>query len=283
MTTITTLLLASVGGMQSCRKKKCHDPQNPDCENYDPCWGKKANASFSIKVNLHGRFFEYDTVGENEMVYFEAKYPADSFKWIVGAAIVKSNKCNFSAFPIKKYTPVTLISYRISSSNCFPNDDGIDTQTRFVYCWKGADVSTGKVDYFPLYGTYKGMINDNPNDLRTIKIKDSVQQYFNQSYYSGWHVLMNWPFKGTDTYKMYPSGFWSNDIFQEFSPCVHYIKTNGRPSLVAGFPNIPRMEGYAYLNRNNKNQIIIELKYHDTLSPTSNIWHNWKFIGDRIQ
>lgn len=36
---VTTMLIFGLG-MGSCCKEQCHDPQNPECENYDPCWGR---------------------------------------------------------------------------------------------------------------------------------------------------------------------------------------------------------------------------------------------------
>ena len=40
---------------QGCCKEKCHDIKNPECENYDPCYGKKP-VKASIKIGLINSF-----------------------------------------------------------------------------------------------------------------------------------------------------------------------------------------------------------------------------------
>ena len=44
-------------GLSTCRKKhcKCHDQTNPDCENYDPCYGKTTvNSNFTVIPGTNG-------------------------------------------------------------------------------------------------------------------------------------------------------------------------------------------------------------------------------------
>jgi hypothetical protein len=49
---LSLTLLCMLGG---CRKKQCHDPKNPECENYDPCFGKKRiNANFRVRPGDNG-------------------------------------------------------------------------------------------------------------------------------------------------------------------------------------------------------------------------------------
>lgn len=56
---IITILLLS---LQSC-KDCCEDPTNPDCENYDPYYGKhKTSAHFIIEESLRDYWIECDTV-----------------------------------------------------------------------------------------------------------------------------------------------------------------------------------------------------------------------------
>jgi len=39
----------------SCKKKCCNDPTNPDCENYDPCYGKgQINSNFRVRPGDRG-------------------------------------------------------------------------------------------------------------------------------------------------------------------------------------------------------------------------------------
>jgi len=51
---ITCLLASCVLFFEGC-KKKCCDPNNPDCENYDPCNGKKmVNMNFRVTKAFNG-------------------------------------------------------------------------------------------------------------------------------------------------------------------------------------------------------------------------------------
>lgn len=39
----------------TCKKEKCQDPQNPQCENYDPCFGKRTiNTFFKVRPGDRG-------------------------------------------------------------------------------------------------------------------------------------------------------------------------------------------------------------------------------------
>lgn len=40
---------------QGCCKEKCHDINNPECENYDPCYSKSP-VKASIKIGLMNTF-----------------------------------------------------------------------------------------------------------------------------------------------------------------------------------------------------------------------------------
>lgn len=175
MTTITTLLLASVGGMQSCRKKKCHDPQNPDCENYDPCWGKKAtSAEFeigsyvgqsSIIINGNTDTTIVDTIfSYNFSVRFTAKEEkALKYTWLLGSEIINSRSFyrSFYTFPEGKFN-VTLIVDKEPHKACFPNDDGKDTIKKTFYI--------KPVFKFPIMGDYKVLFKGE-KDSCIVKIK----------------------------------------------------------------------------------------------------------------
>lgn len=52
-----TLFLLGIATMQSC-KRHCHDPKNPKCENYDPCFGKRTINTHFIVQEGSGATFE---------------------------------------------------------------------------------------------------------------------------------------------------------------------------------------------------------------------------------
>jgi hypothetical protein len=54
-TTVAFIFIAFV--LNSCCKRKyCSDPSNPQCINYDPCYGKKPNAGFKIRQSCWSDF-----------------------------------------------------------------------------------------------------------------------------------------------------------------------------------------------------------------------------------
>jgi len=86
---ISILSLCLILGLSTC-KKKCCDPNNPDCENYDPCYGKKPNANFLIK-EYDGWFDENilepefcDTISNIGATFLAQTNNAKSYEWTIG-------------------------------------------------------------------------------------------------------------------------------------------------------------------------------------------------------
>lgn len=158
---ITLVLL----GTQSC-KKECHDPSNPDCENYDQCFGKeKTNADFTISEVVGGRAFETDEVWRNSYVQFTAKQDFDSYQWVIGTHkdTFYTKSCGLSGFPEGQTIQVRLVGKRKPNTDCFAGDDGIDT----VY--KTFKV-TASDSLLQIYGEYDGYYSNDPNHKVTVKV-----------------------------------------------------------------------------------------------------------------
>jgi hypothetical protein len=86
---VTAFLLLS---LPAC-KKKCHDPQNPECEDYDPCYGViKPSADFKTRHWSHwgtdpfpGETIEFCDTIMNNTAKFIANYTSGySYTWKVG-------------------------------------------------------------------------------------------------------------------------------------------------------------------------------------------------------
>jgi len=136
----------------SCCKEQCQDPQDPECGNYDPCWGKKpVTADFifgrttATPEPING--VEYpiceDTIfmaGAEDrrgrdygvLMKFQALEPNAKYTWKLGAETI--NKKEFERWFIKSGLPgvyqATLIVEKTPDAACFPLDDGKDTITR---------------------------------------------------------------------------------------------------------------------------------------------------------
>jgi hypothetical protein len=140
------------------------DPSNPDCENYDPCYGKKTNADFGFyvagvdPVYLYWRnnIDEIDTLYTTQVLLC-TKFTYDSVKWKVGLeANYRTGDSVTVGFGDQRVGDinVTCIVYRKATTTCFPGDDGIDTVTKKLY--------VAKFDQIPILGKFKGMFRNDP-------------------------------------------------------------------------------------------------------------------------
>lgn len=130
MTCCGVLLMA-----ESC-KRECHDKSNPDCENYNPCYGQEP---VTAKIEI-GQFFpvanpEFADVSILEdkfiagYIHFNCPVPNATYTWVLGAETIKAQKFERSfdeTLPIGTYT-VQLIIEKEPNKSCFPTDDGVDT------------------------------------------------------------------------------------------------------------------------------------------------------------
>ena len=186
---ITCLLASCVLFLEGC-KKKCHDKTNPDCENYDPCYGKKVtSAQFVIEELLlddwNGKeiWIESDTFygGNNtSKVRFRALSDADSFIWKIGAETLHSKSFIKNSFPSELRETFSLIVInKKPNRNCFPQDDGRDTSVHKIYTWPEQyywDVNSKKYVFTnptPTQGYYKGYYKSLPNSEVVIRLYDS--------------------------------------------------------------------------------------------------------------
>jgi hypothetical protein len=182
-----TLALFVVVFFSTCKKDCCQDPTNPKCENYDPCYGKKATSAFFIieeKFSTLDKWIECDSVngiGNISAVRFSALNDADSFIWTIGSETIYTKSFTRFDFPLKKHIPITLVVINKNpNKKCFPNDDGRDTFKRMMYTWgreiewdqsKGAYVINNPK---PIQGVYRGYYESDPKKEVTIVAKDTV-------------------------------------------------------------------------------------------------------------
>lgn len=220
-----TLCMVVLFAAQSC-KKECHDPANPACENYDPCFGqKKTNADFTISEYVGGKSFETDEVWRNSYVQFTAKQDFDSYQWVIGTHkdTFYTKSCGLSGFPEGQSVQVRLVGKRAPNTGCFANDDGIDT---FYKTFK----VTAHDSLRPIYGEYEGYYDAYPNKKVTVKVWRDMTPDFPT--WKAKTFFTNIPVEGIEVRELFSIG----------STAI-YLNGVGDDGPNGGY----RMEGYVYL------------------------------------
>jgi len=192
-----SFLILSLLFIEAC-EKKCYDKTNPDCENYDPCYGKlETKADFIVEENLSpfGKvlgeevWVKGDTVNgssQNNPIRFTALYPADSFIWTIGAKTFYTKSVIQSGFPKGRHIPIQLVVINKNPNRyCFPNANERDTIVRSIYTWPAtSNDSFGSpnlkfINPYPIRGYFKGTFSDNPSKVEIIRMYDSLSYCLN--------------------------------------------------------------------------------------------------------
>ncbi len=171
---ILGILLAAICLFSPACKKPCFDPQNPDCEDYDPCYGEKeTSAAFGMYETIFCSFTDTmlratdTTMGG--YVQFIAQDFLEEYQWKVGqdARIftTKSFRLNFTGFTGD--VEIQLIGKKSPTQSCFPLDDGIDTVKRMLH------LKSYTEDVHPFWNKkYRGYTTDEPDSIYTIEFTE---------------------------------------------------------------------------------------------------------------
>lgn len=140
--TVLVLMLSSCKDDSAC---PCTDPTNPDCENYDSCYGKfEVSADFKMHnilwVNppdwvedINDQDRHRRATMQFSVVNFD---PKATYKWLLGQEEISTSSFtrDFSNTQQtgENFIPITLIVERTPNLDCFPLDDGRDTLERFI-------------------------------------------------------------------------------------------------------------------------------------------------------
>jgi hypothetical protein len=169
----------------------CEDPTNPECDNYDPCYGlSPVTASFEMyeyTIGLEGWLESFDMkqvpmiddTAISDDITFKAPEGFSKYTWLIGAETIHDRVFARSHIPKGVNIPITLI-VEGATSTCFPNDDGIDTLTKNLYV-AIYDLQNRDNNYLTC-GTFQGAYENTPLDTFTIRIteyywRESWQQY----------------------------------------------------------------------------------------------------------
>ena len=172
--------------LPSC-KKHCNDRNNPECENYDPCYGKSAvKAAIKIgrmntfmPVNGDENFINEDSIFcapvddkwptywqmHSQYLGFKCMTPGVKTTWKLGAETI-TDSLFARTFPSNKGImgkyKVTLMVEREPDHRCFPLDDGKDTLVKTFTFVPNTEL--------PIMGVYK-VLFEGEKDSSIIEIR----------------------------------------------------------------------------------------------------------------
>ncbi len=252
---IVVQVILACAFLSSCKDDA---PENP-CAN-----AQEVKADFVIEELVGKRYFLGDTVnGLRNQIRFTALQDADEYIWTLGAETIKTKSFYRTLFP-DGWVDIKLVIKRKPNLKCFPKDDGVDSSARKFYCWPMyASVNMELVGpYYPIYGTYRGHYINDPSFEFDVTIRDTLWEDSNHKpHFIG--ILRGLPvsyFKTDEVSGNVGLGY----ICPSFSPKALQIQFGG----LGGPPRyrIPRMFGYAWLERSDPGKINIQYVFQDTIN-----------------
>lgn len=178
----------------SCKKDigypPCYDVNNPECDNYDPCYGKQP-----VKADFNA--YNYYNTGSyspytDSVVFYAGRFIATesnaNYTWIVDNIDTLHNYyMNYGGFSsgwqltlsdTGSHT-VKLIVQKQPNLSCFPSDDGIDSVSKQIF------FKLPERAYICDY--YKGSLSSSPTDSFEIRIVYNYEWVSTQFY----DIVMN--------------------------------------------------------------------------------------------
>jgi hypothetical protein len=175
------VVLASFVLLLPACKDDCPDPSNPDCENYDPCFGKDTvNTLFKVRRSSGGfpppgewcQLVTSDTFNASTVRFDipDGSLESSTYEWQIGseadARTDKGFEVDFSDYLLDKgweqWISVTL-SVRTPINECLSNPkDTLVSVTRELF------FTEKTIPWRPL-GKYKGYFTNDPNNEVTIE------------------------------------------------------------------------------------------------------------------
>lgn len=233
--------------------------------------------SFTVEEQVGDRWFPGDTIGRLKPLRFRATVDGVGYSWNIQGQTFNAGSILYLNWLLPNVGGTNEVDITLNkAADC---GDDLST-TRPVYIWpqpefgnfNGSGVPLIQANYFLIYGTYRGATLDNPNDVYSITIFDTTEV----ALVNYKQVIRGFPYKNTNA-SLYHALNYNLSFFDDASPKAVQLNTIGYQEQ--GLPTIPRFEGYAYLDRQDPNKIILEYRYQDTL--TGN-WVDKVFHGDKI-
>jgi hypothetical protein len=154
-------LLGAVLFLSACRK--CDDPQNEECENYDPCYNEQApSAKFLMKegfLGSGGKFISFaDSVMVGYTIWFESELedPNITHKWYLGSEtftgrVTPGRRFDDPSIVRPQIIEITHVIEYSPNKSCYSNDVGYDSVVQTF-------TLVGSINELQTYGKFKGLI-----------------------------------------------------------------------------------------------------------------------------
>lgn len=179
----TVSCIFSLVVVASCKKDPCCDVTNPECPNYDPCYGKKLpTARFEMLegFNYRGSHSWADHVFKGFSISFisEKEEPSCQHIWYIGQDTFHTvNPPSLSFEDVSRPADIDIthvIKYE-PNLRCFPNDDGYDSITETLHL-------INRWDEFQTIGTFRGVLDNDVDSFELsffeCDISGDIKDYF---------------------------------------------------------------------------------------------------------
>ncbi len=149
-------------------RNECNDPTNPECDNYDPCYGvERLSGDFyiyesSFVYDENWRPYSTDTITSGGAI-FVAKDNDATYEWKIGSEIITTKSFFRKDFPDDIPVPVTLRVKRNKNFGCFSNGDSTASSSRFLYALR-------QPEKIRVFGCFQGYNTKNEKDTFTVCI-----------------------------------------------------------------------------------------------------------------
>jgi hypothetical protein len=152
---IPLILVVGFAAFTTSGCKRCDDPSDPDCKNYDPCF---VQGAVSAEFELFEKGFGWPDqlpvrrqINACNSVILRAKQELDSYEWYIGSELNprtgRQVTVSFGCTPYGQI-PIRLVVKGPPNLICDPNDDGIDTLVRDLFVLRS--------DSLPISGKFRG-------------------------------------------------------------------------------------------------------------------------------
>lgn len=145
------VLLVLVACRDEKEETKCWEPTNPNCENYDPCYGETEVSAdfeignrFGVLPEVRDIFIEDSLFLSGEFLRFKAKEKGAYYKWYLGTELIEGYGDSLVGrtlvnLPVGRYTAALKVN-KAPNLDCQPNDDGEDSVMKYFYVVEPCDL-----------------------------------------------------------------------------------------------------------------------------------------------
>lgn len=145
-----------------CKDDGCLDPTNPNCENYDPCYGKSQySAKFNIESKFRGENFDIVwLVDSQQLAGYTIRYSSNltdksvKHTWYVGSEIFNTSTTperTYDHLPRPQIITVSHVIEYTPDLQCFPDDIGKDSVAqsfKLIAAWNDLKI----------FGTFRALL-----------------------------------------------------------------------------------------------------------------------------